>query len=139
MVMQYELFNDVKAIDTSQETRLCIKCGERKPAPSFVRYGSQNQTESVCKKCRRYHLDILLNLKKKYEKPDPETFQCPICKKKEFSRNMGACLDHDHKTGEFRGWICNECNSALGFFEDNLNYIRRAIPYLENHQKKIDM
>lgn len=43
------------------------------------------------------------------------------------------CLDHDHTTGKFRGWLCRHCNLGLGYFGDNLsgiegilNYLRRA-------------
>ncbi len=27
------------------------------------------------------------------------------------------CLDHDHRTGKFRGWLCVPCNAILGLFE----------------------
>ena len=29
-------------------------------------------------------------------------------------------LDHDHATGRFRGWLCNSCNLAFGYFGDNV-------------------
>ena len=39
--------------------------------------------------------------------------------------------DHDHTTGEFRGWLCSTCNSGLGFFRDNPYLLRAAARYLE--------
>ena len=58
-------------------------------------------------------------------RPKPE--QCEVCS------NLGKIVfDHDHKTGKFRGWICQNCNLALGFSKDNpetlillANYLRK--------------
>ncbi|HDY68419.1 MAG TPA: hypothetical protein ENH85_11585 [Candidatus Scalindua sp.] len=53
--------------------------------------------------------------------------QCEIC---------GAigriCFDHDHKTGEFRGWICNRCNVALAMVNDNVETLKLLIKYLKS-------
>src|SRR3989304_5351286 len=45
--------------------------------------------------------------------------QCDICGA--FGRDFrkGLCFDHDHKTGNFRGWICMRCNLAIGLAKDN--------------------
>jgi len=40
-------------------------------------------------------------------------------------------LDHDHVTGKFRGWLCNDCNLAFGRFGDSVEGMRRGIAYLE--------
>lgn len=37
---------------------------------------------------------------------------CEICG---HVRNLR--YDHDHVTGQFRGWLCNWCNLALGWWE----------------------
>jgi hypothetical protein len=42
-------------------------------------------------------------------------------------------LDHDHKTGRVRGWLCLLCNTALGRFKDDPALLRRAAEYLEKH------
>ena len=39
-------------------------------------------------------------------------------------------MDHDHKTKEFRGWLCHKCNRGLGTFDDNIDMLLRAINYL---------
>ena len=38
--------------------------------------------------------------------------QCEICGK------PGFYLDHDHATGEMRGFLCNPCNLMLGKYEN---------------------
>ena len=40
-------------------------------------------------------------------------------------------LDHDHKTLEFRGWICHDCNTALARAGDNLEGVMNLVRYLE--------
>jgi hypothetical protein len=39
-------------------------------------------------------------------------------------------LDHDHKSGKFRGWLCHHCNIALGLVE-NKERIAMLQKYLE--------
>jgi hypothetical protein len=51
---------------------------------------------------------------------------CEIC-----SRHAAPLhWDHDHATGLFRGWLCSECNTGLGKFQDNLKNLANAICYL---------
>lgn len=51
-------------------------------------------------------------------------------------RNAASVMDHDHKTGAFRGWLCNECNVALGHLgggtlKDTAEGVSKAIEKLE--------
>lgn len=39
-------------------------------------------------------------------------------------------FDHDHATGTFRGWICQHCNSTLGFARDRVEVLYKLISYL---------
>jgi hypothetical protein len=39
-------------------------------------------------------------------------------------------FDHCHETGEFRGWLCNTCNTGLGMLGDNEAGLLRALEYL---------
>lgn len=45
--------------------------------------------------------------------------------------NESLCLDHDHATGAFRGWLCHSCNLGIGLLGDNADALRRALAYLE--------
>lgn len=42
-------------------------------------------------------------------------------------------LDHCHKTGKIRDFICSSCNLGLGHFDDSLEKMQKAIKYLERH------
>ena len=45
------------------------------------------------------------------------TTECGMCGVEESECRTRLCLDHDHQTGEFRGWLCDYCNKALGYYE----------------------
>jgi hypothetical protein len=47
-------------------------------------------------------------------RPCPELCEMPGCIRK------ATCLDHCHRTGAFRGWLCRRHNSALGLLGDDL-------------------
>jgi len=44
------------------------------------------------------------------------------------------CMDHNHDTHQFRGWLCDDCNIALGRTKDNINVLKAMIQYLEKRQ-----
>ncbi len=58
------------------------------------------------------------------------TGRCFICGVPELECAKHLSMDHDHETGEFRGWLCPKCNHALGLFGDNEKIIESAIRYL---------
>jgi hypothetical protein len=67
--------------------------------------------------------------------------KCPICGCEFVDgkfNNFSACLDHNHSTGFVRGMLCNNCNTGLGLFEDNIQFLRNAIMYLQAWQAKKD-
>ena len=45
-------------------------------------------------------------------------------------------LDHCHETGEFRGFLCTNCNTGLGKFTDDPDILLNAIAYLQGHKEK---
>jgi hypothetical protein len=42
------------------------------------------------------------------------------------------CFDHDPQTHKFRGWICQNCNTAIGKLGDNLAGLMAAVRYLQS-------
>lgn len=54
---------------------------------------------------------------------------CAICR--QVSRSAKPlCVDHDHKTGQVRGLLCQHCNTALGMLEDSPDRLKNALAYL---------
>lgn len=63
--------------------------------------------------------------------PRPMPNECEICKTPASYFKKGLQYDHDHKTGKFRGWLCLNCNTALGLVKDNTETLKSLIKYLE--------
>ncbi len=41
------------------------------------------------------------------------------------------CVDHCHKTGAFRGFLCQQCNRGLGMLGDDIPGLTSALEYLK--------
>lgn len=50
--------------------------------------------------------------------------------------NKYLVVDHCHASGEVRNILCEPCNQALGLFQDNVEFLKKAIKYLEKHAPK---
>jgi hypothetical protein len=57
----------------------------------------------------------------------PRASVCEVCG----AGDVKIVYDHDHSTGDFRGWICFNCNTALGHARDNIEVLKKLINYLE--------
>tara|TARA_R100001086_G_scaffold169794_1_gene92581 strand:- start:27 stop:479 length:453 start_codon:yes stop_codon:yes gene_type:complete len=146
---QQELFPNEELVNLDNSLKKCISCHRDLPLNCYKPVGGcrrvdgtpklRNKCDSCCKQDQKQR-DILLKIT---PRPD-NNYKCPICfyTEGQFSKatvdastqnlNASWCLDHDHITGKFRGWLCHKCNSALGWFNDDINYLRRAVKYLEN-------
>jgi len=87
------------------------------------------QRPAVKKRKSEYRLKCLYNItpKKYREMILLQENKCGICNIK---LTKVINIDHCHKTGIVRGILCRNCNLGLGFFNDNVDSLRRAINYL---------
>lgn len=53
--------------------------------------------------------------------------KCACCKRK---TKKALVLDHCHKTGRLRGFVCNACNTAIGLLDECPIALRRASDYV---------
>jgi endogenous inhibitor of DNA gyrase (YacG/DUF329 family) len=70
-------------------------------------------------------------LKKIAPRPKPE--RCEVCNRQGLKRN-GICLDHNHTNGHFRGWLCSNCNTALGLLNEDINILNALANYIKSNQ-----
>lgn len=43
----------------------------------------------------------------------------------------GLCVDHCHATGNVRGLVCSNCNTAIGLMRDDSTTMRSAAEYID--------
>jgi hypothetical protein len=61
-------------------------------------------------------------------RPRPVDGCCEVCGG---TQKRALHWDHDLKTGLFRGWLCGNCNRALGFVKDDIVRLEKLIVYLK--------
>lgn len=55
---------------------------------------------------------------------------CRVCGP--FLGKRARTVDHNHRTGEVRGMLCQECNKIIGYFRDNPLVFACFAEYLRN-------
>lgn len=122
------------------ETKICRNCQQRKSIFEFEKnqksIAGKVSRRGACRECRKWKKPIPTKLRFEYEKTHPQPpigkpFHCPICDKtiiRQFKNDV--VLDHSHKTGEIRGWICRQCNSSVGMMDENTTILERAIKWI---------
>ena len=58
--------------------------------------------------------------------------RCAICGRTN-TNGKNLAIDHNHKSGQIRGLLCEHCNFGLGLFGDDVRILERAIDYLKSN------
>ncbi len=69
---------------------------------------------------------------------ESQNYKCFICKlperRRDRSGNLASlCLDHNHKTNKIRNFLCHNCNTMIGHFNESIDTMTSAIKYLIKH------
>jgi hypothetical protein len=117
------------------ELLACTRCKAEKPgtAEFFPPHNKKrNGLDSWCRACRATYRSSISRGKFRSVISDEAlkelkatTKECVICGTEET-----LVVDHDHKTGQVRGMLCNHCNRGLGHFRDDPTLLEFAAQYL---------
>ena len=128
----------------------CSVCKRKLPSEYFQHYrtrfkknGMRLRTNTNCKDCSSKESSIVSKLNRDNSAPEYLT-SCPQCGKICYEKvedipegvdgtNGPWQCDHNHKTKEFRGYLCKRCNTGTGLIGDNVEYFQIA---LENKKTK---
>jgi hypothetical protein len=129
----------------------CSKCNLEKDLSQFHKRSNRPcGVRSICKECYKVYPKILkrkenymreYDLMKAYNIGVKEYNQmlvaqdgkCLICSRDHktlIGRKKFLCVDHNHKTNEVRGLLCDKCNRGLGLFNDDKEMLMSAYHYL---------
>jgi len=129
----------------SDDARPCISCGVTKPASEFhFKVKMTNQRQSQCKPCQaadparqlaswRSRLREYGLTEEQYDALHASQGGCcAICSTEKLGTTYDRLyVDHDHATGQVRGLLCMNCNTAIGHMRDDPELLRRAAAYIE--------
>lgn len=90
----------------------------RKSHPEYTKIGN----------LRKYGL----SLEEYYLQLSRQGSRCKLCGNS-FKSTKDTNVDHCHKTGKFRGFLCTKCNTGLGKFNDDPQLLQEAISYLKEN------
>ena len=97
------------------------------------KYRDKNQSKLLVQK-RLYRLRKMglskVELVKAQNAVESHVGGCSVCHRRRPGGMGGWIADHDHKRKKFRGILCNSCNAALGFAQDDIKVLLALVDYL---------
>ena len=116
----------MKSVEEILEIDLSPKAGQRRRYRKWYATNSDKmrlvRLKRACKK-RGVEVDIFFKALAR------QGGGCDIC-----GKVHRLNIDHCHKTNKARGIICNECNRAIGYFNDDPERMERAAEYVRRER-----
>lgn len=117
--------------------RECRRCNRYMPLDKNFEPNNSKSTHGkifrkwTCMSCRAVTKFQLRRIKKLLRMEDYYGTKCPICCRVMHGHgSVRAVPDHCHLSGNFRGVICNDCNTSIGKLNDDPKTLMRAVSYL---------
>jgi hypothetical protein len=83
---------------------------------------SKPQRGTLCNPCRNLRQRYNLTVPERTKLLESQDFKCKLCSRQiafdGTARQYSACIDHDHISGKIRGVLCGNCNTWLGYAEN---------------------
>jgi len=131
-------------------TCVCSTCKIEKVNTEFSWYNNRNtrdgyrlQVNTICRSCSKKTSKELKVIKEQAGEPPEFGQPCECCKRPVYKNKSTIPqgingtyswqCDHDHKTKQFRGWICKPCNTGIGSLGDDIESLERCLGYLKNN------
>ena len=124
----------------SEGTKICRSCNEEHPLENFYvasrkkNQGTKEDTVSHHSRCKECYNEVYTAIYYAKKTAPPVTESCQCCGTSLVGKKHN--LDHDHNTGEFRGWLCPPCNTGIGHLGDDITGIEQALKYLKAHYER---
>lgn len=106
--------------------RLRNECKECWNKQSLKYYFANKETLNMKRRKKHFERNYNLTTEELESLKDKQENKCLVC-----SSVGDLVVDHNHKTGKIRGLLCNRCNLAVGFIENNPGWAPKAVAYLE--------
>jgi len=124
--------------DTVPPIKICKRCEIGKTPNEFRKSkAGKDGLNRICRDCARseiLEINYGISLEEYNKILEIQNGLCKICLQPETSvirgKLISLAVDHCHKTKLVRGLLCAKCNTAIGSFRDNLEFLRSAIRYL---------
>ena len=123
-------------------TKTCSLCCQKKSFSDFLK--NIRYKDGYYKHCKKCHYEVYgrdAHYRRTYGVTQNEYNlmvaeqgnKCKVCEVEAGDgRTTRLVVDHCHKSNNFRGLICNNCNMALGNAKDNSETLRKLADYLDD-------
>lgn len=132
---KYKLAKDSYTGPSVKEST-CTLCKKTKPADRFARHvRGPGGLDWNCLDCMNLRNKAnRLNISTEKVSSLLKANECEICKSIEPGGKYNTWhIDHCHSSGNIRGILCHNCNTAIGLLKENISTLQAAIKYIKRH------
>ena len=126
------IINTLFGEEEISDTKICVYCKKEKLLSDYSKHINQKDNlDSRCKQCVKKRSKKRQSIRKTAP-PKPNVCECCGEDPKLKQYHAFWVLDEDHEKECFRGWLCDQCNIAIGHLGDNLEGVMKAVKYFVN-------